>query len=211
MVEELVELTSSLPAHNIVEIGVFQGGSAALLALLPTTEKLLAIEYNDLGGTALEQFVTDTGRQERVFLASETDQADRESVLAAVASAGMAVLDLVIDDASHRYDETVSSFNTLFPLIRPGGVYMLEDWQWAHVRGIGLGEEFAPRGATSLTTMVFEMVMACATNTDVIDDVRIGPDAVLVRRGPAALDPDGFALRDLYDEISADLLGDWST
>ena len=41
-------------------------------------------------------------------------------------------LDLVVDDASHTYEETKASFEFLFPLLRPGGIYVIEDWSWAH-------------------------------------------------------------------------------
>jgi hypothetical protein len=44
-----------------------------------------------------------------------------------------APLDLVIDDASHRLRETISSFEVLFPLLRPGGLFLLEDWDWQHL------------------------------------------------------------------------------
>jgi hypothetical protein len=35
--------------------------------------------------------------------------------------------DLSIDDASHGYELSLQSFNRLFPLLRPGGIYALED------------------------------------------------------------------------------------
>ena len=37
-------------------------------------------------------------------------------------------LDLVIDDASHLYGPTMASFEVLFPRLRPGGLYVIEDW-----------------------------------------------------------------------------------
>jgi predicted methyltransferase len=36
------------------------------------------------------------------------------------------LLDLVVDDTSHL-GPTRASFNTLFPRLRPGGVYVIED------------------------------------------------------------------------------------
>ena len=35
--------------------------------------------------------------------------------------------DLVIDDASHRCDLTISAFETWFPALKPGGLYFCED------------------------------------------------------------------------------------
>ena len=31
---------------------------------------------------------------------------------------------------SHLRDETIASFETLFPRLRPGGQYVIEDWAW---------------------------------------------------------------------------------
>jgi predicted methyltransferase len=54
-------------------------------------------------------------------------------------------LDLVIDDASHMYALTKKSFETLFPLLRPGGLYIIEDW-----RG-GIGRRFRHQTTHGLT------------------------------------------------------------
>jgi hypothetical protein len=40
-------------------------------------------------------------------------------------------MNLVVDDASHTYEDTKASFETLFPLLQPGGIYAIEDWSWA--------------------------------------------------------------------------------
>ncbi len=41
------------------------------------------------------------------------------------------VIDLAIDDASHFYDQTKASFKVAFPKVRPGGLYIIEDWTWS--------------------------------------------------------------------------------
>jgi SAM-dependent methyltransferase len=51
-------------------------------------------------------------------------------------------LDLVFDDASHFYRFSKVSFETLFPLLRPGGLYVIEDWSW--VCWSELPEDFNP-------------------------------------------------------------------
>jgi hypothetical protein len=42
---------------------------------------------------------------------------------------GQDPLDLVIDDASHLYGPSLATFETLFPALREGGLYVLEDWK----------------------------------------------------------------------------------
>ena len=50
-------------------------------------------------------------------------------------------IDLVIDDASHVYQETRSSFNSIFPYLKPGGIYIVEDWGVGPLAGRHVAEE----------------------------------------------------------------------
>lgn len=209
MVERYVDLVETLPAHRVVELGVFQGGSTAMIALMPTTEKVMAVDINDLSQSALAEFICQRGLDDRVLLLGETDQADGARIERGLARAGLDELDLVVDDASHRYAQTVASFEIFFPRLRSGGVYVIEDWRWAHVRGIGLGDYAKPRGETPLTRLVFELTMACGTDSGVVAEVDVSHDFITVRRGPADVDPQRFRVAGSYDDISADLLGDW--
>jgi hypothetical protein len=64
-----------------------------------------------------------------VHTAFGLDQADRASLTSFVdAHIPPEGLDLVIDDASHLLGPTRVSFEVLFPRLRPGGLYVLEDW-----------------------------------------------------------------------------------
>jgi hypothetical protein len=36
-----------------------------------------------------------------------------------------------VDDASHFYEQTKTTFETVFPMLRPGGIYLIEDWSWS--------------------------------------------------------------------------------
>ena len=53
------------------------------------------------------------------------------------AAFGNRPLDLVMDDASHLGPQTRASFETLFPRLRAGGLYIIEDWSW-HLQGLDL-------------------------------------------------------------------------
>jgi hypothetical protein len=49
-------------------------------------------------------------------------------------------IDVVLDNASHRYAATLASFECLLPMVRHGGAYVIEDWAWAtRRRGIRSG------------------------------------------------------------------------
>lgn len=47
-------------------------------------------------------------------------------------AAKIGTLDVVIDDGSHLSPDVLTTFNTLFPLLRDGGVYAVEDTQTSY-------------------------------------------------------------------------------
>ena len=59
------------------------------------------------------------------------DQSDSES-LAALKEAFLVEFDVILDDASHMYGPTINAFVNLFPAVKSGGVYMIEDCQSDH-------------------------------------------------------------------------------
>ena len=56
------------------------------------------------------------------------DMDDRANI--AAARAGMDDLDIVIDDASHASHHQQNAFLELFPKVKPGGMYIIEDLRW---------------------------------------------------------------------------------
>jgi MycE methyltransferase N-terminal len=58
------------------------------------------------------------------------DQSDQDGLSAIAAKLGG--LDLVIDDGSHVSDHVIASFLALFPHLRPGGLYAIEDVQTSY-------------------------------------------------------------------------------
>ncbi len=64
----------------------------------------------------------DLGRRIKVFQGDQTD----ESFLHAVVDK-MGGVDIVIDDGSHINDHMITAFEVLFPRVRDGGIYVIED------------------------------------------------------------------------------------
>jgi hypothetical protein len=64
------------------------------------------------------------------------DQSSTES-LNALKAAFPVEFDVIIDDASHIYGSTVSAFESLFPVVKSGGVYIIEDCQSDHENNNG--------------------------------------------------------------------------
>jgi demethylmacrocin O-methyltransferase len=47
--------------------------------------------------------------------------------------------DLIIDDGSHRSEHVIASFEVLFPLLAPGGLYVIEDVHRSYIPSYGGG------------------------------------------------------------------------
>lgn len=195
LVERYVALIDELQPLQIVELGFMAGGSTMLFAELARPRRLVAVDR--------EPRAEDRERVERCAAASglagvvrtfgEVDQADRRRLAEIVKGEFEgASLDLVVDDCSHLYEPTRESFNELFPRLRPGGVYAIEDWRWAHTP---VGDEH-PEGLFTdqvpLTRLLFEIALAIPGAPGVIADVSIELDLALIRRGEATVDPAAF-------------------
>ncbi len=121
--------------RNIVELGIFRGGSTAFLQLAAKPDRLLAMELAPDPLGALDQFIEDQGLQEQMRIEYGVDQADVALIrLLTLEHLGEGRnIDVVFDDASHLLGPTRSSFETLFPRIGPGGSYIVEDYACAHI------------------------------------------------------------------------------
>ncbi len=118
---------------RMVELGIAYGGSIGLFALLARPDRFVGLELASDRVSLLDDLITDRGLQDAVHLHYGIDQSDRERLTQIIdAEFGGQALDLVIDDASHLYHETVASFEVLFPRLRPGGSFIIEDWSCDH-------------------------------------------------------------------------------
>ena len=89
----------------------------------------------------------------------------------------------MIDDASHLYAQTKASFETLFPRVRPGGLYVIEDWAWFHWRGT----EESFRGEIPLTKLITQLTEAAGSSgIALIEELYVTSGFVAVRRGATA-------------------------
>lgn len=120
-------------AHRVVEIGLWDGGSLALWFEYFRPERLVGLDVGTRDDSEYFRTWAQTrGARARIATHWGVDQADRPRVAKIVGRECPAALDLVIDDASHLGQPTRASFETLFPLLRPGGLYIIEDWAWNH-------------------------------------------------------------------------------
>ncbi len=190
MVVRLAGLIDDLRPRRIVELGIYKGGSAALLASLAQPQKLTAIELAGERVGALDEFISAQEFDGVVSPHYGVDQGNRPLLEELVDSDHRdEPLDLVVDDASHFYRETRSSFEVLFPRLRPGGKYVIEDWAWAHFPEMlwqSEGGWFHDRPA--LTNLIVEIMMIAGTGPDLVSHIETHRDTVTLTRGPLSVD-----------------------
>jgi predicted O-methyltransferase YrrM len=221
-IDRYLRLGEGLHPQVIVELGVQRGGSTALLHALYQPRRLVAIELEREPPPALSGYIARLGLEEVVKPHYGVDQADRDAVASIMAAElGGEPIDLVIDDASHLLEPSRVSFETLFPLVRPGGLYVIEDWNADHIVADGFAAIAAdadqpghadlvaalrrahaaePVPHVRLIRLALELVLARASSRDVIREVTVMNNWVVVRRGDEPIDPASFRLADLVTD-----------
>jgi hypothetical protein len=121
---------------RFLEIGVAEGGSLELWrGYFGTEATIFGIDHNPI----CAKIDGEHGNQVRI--GSQDDPAFLRSVVKE-----MGGLDIVLDDGSHMAPHIRASFDTLYPLLVEGGIYVIEDLQtsyWANFGG-GYGSASSP-------------------------------------------------------------------
>jgi hypothetical protein len=209
MVRTWQRVFDELAPRRIFELGIANGGSTALLAAMAPDAKVVAIEISPDRIGPLDEHIARAGLEDRVRPHYGIDQSDRATLRDLVATEfGGEPIDLVIDDASHGIEPTLASLEALFPLVRTGGCYAIEDWAWGHLHatpGVDI-DRWVPSG-TPMSRLVFELMMVMGSDDDVIDRMDADPSTVRFWRGPTPIDPDTWSLsaaRSMIRPISFD-------
>jgi cephalosporin hydroxylase len=103
------------PAARVCEVGVWHGGSLLMWQTLFPDGLIAGVDV-DPGAIWPE------GTRQVV---SPQDAPDLPAMLSKHADA----YELVVDDASHDGELSRRTFDLLWPLVAPGGYYVIEDWQ----------------------------------------------------------------------------------
>jgi len=113
---------------NIVEVGVYKGGSLLMFAEYFPNARILGIDRNE-PTTRFHELAKARSLGDRVKT-EQGSQSDINFLQRAInAHFGSSQIDLVIDDASHFYHHTKVTFDYLFPnYLKSGGHYIIEDW-----------------------------------------------------------------------------------
>jgi predicted O-methyltransferase YrrM len=228
-VERYLRLRQDMQAEMIVELGIDRGGSAALLHALFHPRRLVAIELASAPAAVLSEYIRRYALEDVIHPHYGCNQADRDGLMSIMAAelAGQP-LDLVIDDASHLLAETRASFEVLFPLLRPGGLYVIEDWNADHLiadhfdtiladpssperevlaEALGQAHALHPVPDPRLLRLPMELVLARARKGDVIREVTVMDNWITIRRGEQPIGPGEFRLSAMVKDHFATLRG----
>lgn len=224
LIERYRELCERFHGGTFFELGIAEGGSTALLALWAQPARLVAVDLERSPLAALDEFVVQRGLTDVVLPRYGVDQSDRARLQELVAAdlGGGRPVDVVVDDCSHDLGLTRTSFDALFPLVRAGGWYVIEDWRndivyqsamvaalgdptspahaefAARVREVLQGDRPAPPRRAPLARLALELAIARADSDGVIHRVIVDEHWIIVERGPAEVDAGTFQLDDLY-------------
>lgn len=194
---------SGTDINNVLEFGVFQGGSSALFTLWLDLKKFVGIDISP-PVPALEDFSRREGIKGRIQTYYGVSQDDALQIKGVVERefSGRAI-DLIIDDASHHYALSKKTFEIAFPLLKAGGSYVIEDWGWAHWPGNTLY-----RGETALSKLVLELVMLCGARRDLVAEVKVYPWFVVIKKGNGVCPEGTFQLDRLTYKRGIEVVGE---
>ncbi|MER7174664.1 class I SAM-dependent methyltransferase [Streptomyces mesophilus] len=108
---------------NLLEIGIGgynragQGGASLRMwkHFFPNAQ-IFGVDIEDKSFVDQDRITT--------FIGDQSDPASLTSIAEKIGT-----LDVIIDDGSHRSPHVITTFETLFPLLRDGGIYAVEDTQ----------------------------------------------------------------------------------
>lgn len=143
--------------------------------------KIAGVDIYPKGVLDTDRIRTYTGRQEDpVFLKYVLDT--------------IGVPDIIIDDASHRSDLTIKSFQLLFPHLKKGGIYTIEDiscsYRWDFGGSIKLDDMYLETPMNYLFSMLHNLNPVRNGNPDYkdipefaeVESVHFYPDIVIIKK-----------------------------
>jgi SAM-dependent methyltransferase len=189
------QVLGNMRVRNVLEFGILEGGSAVLFTLLLELEKYVGIDIQD-SSRGIESFLAQHQGGKNIKFHFGVSQSDERAVCEIIKSEFSAPIDVIIDDASHEYAHTKRSFEIAFPYLRPGGLYVIEDWGWAHWKG---WEGFMV-GQPAMSMLIFEAIMLCATSQELVSDVRVFPSFAFIRKSRSAPALPNFSIQKFYQK-----------
>ncbi len=200
MVEKSVEIGQQQKIGKIFEMGILKGGSVVLYDQIFQPLKITAIDHMPEPVSALTKYIakhSKSGVIKPYYGINQADRPNMEKILSF--EFPDRDIDLIIDDASHMYEETREAFNISFPYVAPGGLYIIEDWAWAHWAGNSWQSKNSSfSGKTALSNLLIELFMLAASRPDFIEEIFTNHNSIIIKKGCAELPACNFNIADHY-------------
>jgi predicted O-methyltransferase YrrM len=199
LIDSLYKYLSGTKPRTILEIGIAQGGSAFLYTSLFNLSKYVGVDTRPADARVLTLLREKYG-PDRVKLYYQTSQTDKARIAQICNDEFGGPCDAVIDDGSHQYELSVQTVEVALPHLRPGGLYIIEDWGWAHWPGDKWQDQKKGYNMDkpALSNLVFELIMLCASRPDILSHGLIERGFAGFERGPAELDWHTFKIKESY-------------
>jgi cephalosporin hydroxylase len=179
-IKDYMEVIGGRSYRNILELGIFDGGSCILFAHLFGAKRLAALDMIDKS-PRFDGFRAKSPIGPRIGVHYSTSQDDEAKLTRILETEFDGPPDLIIDDASHYLDESTRSFEILFARLAPGGWYVLEDWSWAH---FPLGSVWPDKD--SLAHLTFRLLLAWVARPDIIANVVVKRHMMFIQKAAGA-------------------------
>ncbi len=169
--------------NNIMELGIARGGSLPYIFEICDAEFIVGVDILPEDPKIKRTYNRSTMKG-KFALHFETDQTDRDALKAIVNEHFPDGLDMILDDASHLLADTRTSFEILFPHLKTGGLYVIEDYSWSHNEGFGLLAADRYRQQPAMTQLVLELTMLMSTHHNWITRVTADYNTITIVKGP---------------------------
>jgi cephalosporin hydroxylase len=152
--KELYErLLQNRTGITLLEIGVYDGDSMLMFESMLLNSRIYGIDTSARPVSLWHSSV----------ITRELNQNHTELLTQFANEVGS--FDVVIDDASHLYKETLNSFDVFWQYVAPGGMYVIEDWSIAYAYDSGYYKLYPDR-VEGMDKLVFDIAL---NNKDVSD------------------------------------------
>lgn len=161
---------------NLLEIGVWEGFSLKLWEEYFPLGKIYGIDID--AGCARHQ-----SARVNVLIGSQEDP-----IFLAEVAKNVGELDIIVDDGGHTMTGQKTSFQKLFPSIRPGGYYVIEDLESSYYPSHGGGPAGSPGTTIEMLKSFLDDFQEAYHHRPLISRRRISeihfyPNVVFIRAG----------------------------
>ena len=139
----------------LLEVGVQRGKSLRMWEEYFPAAQISAIDID-------EKCMRHQSERSRVFIGSQTD---RDFLLQVVEASG-GHFDVIVDDGGHSMDQQLTSFEVLFPLLRHGGIYVIEDLVTSYMEIFGGGPPEKPGTTVAFLKELMDSLNLSSTKVD---------------------------------------------